>query len=269
MDSIIVSVVIPTYCPREYLWVCLDSLGRQSFERDKYEIVLVLNGCKEPYESMILEYIKQHQSLRIVYIQTYEGGVSNARNIGLEKARGEYIAFIDDDDFVSSCYLEELYHNSDRSTIGLAYPFAFKDGNDSVQLNNRITEEYEANLQKGRVPFYKARKFFSGPCMKMIHRDIIGARRFDRRFKNGEDTLFMFQISDRVEYVSFTTRNAVYYRRFRSNSATTSKRNRLAKIRDNVVGISTYVSIYLKSVKSYKFGFFLTRILGAIRGMVA
>ena len=78
----------------------------------------------------------------------------------------------------------------------------------------------------------------------------------------------MFQISDKVEYVSFTTRNAVYYRRFRANSATTSKRNIFAKIRDNVVGLRTYVSIYLNNVKGYKFGFFLTRVLGAIRGMV-
>lgn len=61
--------------------------------------------------------------------------------------------------------------------------------------------------------------------MKLLHRDIIAGRRFDKRFSNGEDSLFMFSVSDRVRSVEFTSPKAVYYRRIRFGSATTSKRS--------------------------------------------
>lgn len=268
MDKIDVSVIIPTYKPQDYLWVCLDSLADQTFDKRRYEIIIVLNGCNEPYQSKIKAYISLKPSCQFTFVQTDKGGVSNARNIGIENARGEYIAFVDDDDYVSSLYLEELYKMASTDTISLAYPFAFNDGNEKIQLKNRITDEYNRKYTSEKLEFQKARRFFSGPCMKLIHRSIVGDRRFDKRLKNGEDTLFMFQVSDRIMYVSFTSVEAIYYRRFRINSATTTKRSAPQKIRDNMIGLSAYFSIYLSNVKGYKLGFFLTRVFGAIRGMV-
>ncbi len=267
MDNIEVSVIIPTYEPKDYLWTCLDSLVNQTFDKGRYEIIVVLNGCNEPYQSKIKEYMSMKPSCQFNFMQTDKGGVSNARNIGIDSAKGEYIAFIDDDDYVSPFYLEGLYEKAGANTVSLAYPFAFEDGDEKNQLNYRITEEYNLLSPFEKLEFYKARKYFSGPCMKMIKRDIIGYHRFDKRLKNGEDTLFMFEISDKIKYVSFASKESIYYRRFRSNSATTTNRSTKTKVRDNLVGLSAYFSIYFKNIKGYKFGFFLTRVLGAIRGM--
>jgi len=267
MDKIDVSVIIPTYKPQDYLWVCLDSLADQTFDKRRYEIIIVLNGCNEPYQSKIKEYISLKPSCQFTFVQTDKGGVSNARNIGIENAKGGYIAFIDDDDFVSPSYLEELYEKAGVDTVSLAYPFAFEDGDINNQLDYRITEEYNLLSSFEKLKFYKARKYFSGPCMKMIKRDIIGAHRFDKRLKNGEDTLFMFEISDNIKYVSFTSKESIYFRRFRTNSATTTGRSTKIKIRDNMVGLSAYFSTYMKNPSGYNFSFFLTRVLGAIRGM--
>ena len=117
-----VSVIIPTYKPQKYLWKCLDSLDNQTLAKDYFEVVLVLNGCKEPYDTQIKEYISKHNDLIINYIQTDEGGVSNARNIGIDVAKGEYVSFIDDDDYVSPKYLQRLLENSSSTVVTMAKP---------------------------------------------------------------------------------------------------------------------------------------------------
>ena len=55
-----ISVIVPTYKPQDYLWECLNSLMNQTLSKQEYEVVLVLNGCTEPWKSQIAEYIKEH-----------------------------------------------------------------------------------------------------------------------------------------------------------------------------------------------------------------
>lgn len=108
-----ISVIIPTYKPKEYLWDCLESLERQTLPPNEFEIIIVLNGCNEPYYSQIKKHIES-TSLNINFIHTLLGGVSNARNLGLDAANGDYISFIDDDDYVSESFLEYLLIILDR-----------------------------------------------------------------------------------------------------------------------------------------------------------
>lgn len=263
-----ISAIIPSYKPQDYIWECLDSLKQQTFDKTQFEIILVLNGCCEPYKSQIQSYIDENlQDFNVVFIQTDVGGVSNARNMALDIARGEYITFIDDDDYISPSYLEELYNVSSRDTIGISYPYAFNDG-DTRQLPFGMTAVYDKKATQGKQHFLSARKFFSGPCMKLIHRDIIENRRFDVRFKNGEDSLFMFLISDKFQNINFTSIEAVYYRRYRENSAVTKKR-KLSEVTKNSLNlISLYSTIYFKKIGKYNLSFYVTRIIAALRHII-
>ena len=90
------------------MWQCLDSLNAQTLDKRLWEVIIVLNGCSEPWETEIKQYIQSRHLTNARLIQTDEGSVSNARNIGLDQAKGEYIAFLDDDDYVSPTYLEAL-----------------------------------------------------------------------------------------------------------------------------------------------------------------
>ena len=90
MSLIPISVIIPTYKPKDYLWECLDSLSCQTIEKSKFEVLIILNGCNEPYNTQIIKYIESQQNVQWRLFQTDEPGVSNARNIGLDKAEGEY-----------------------------------------------------------------------------------------------------------------------------------------------------------------------------------
>lgn len=264
-----ISVIIPTYKPREYLCECLDSLEKQTFPKSDFEIVLVLNGCEEPYKSQIQSYIDSHKVLNIKFLHILQGGVSNARNMALDVVCGEYVAFIDDDDLISPTYLERLYDIIDTNTVALCYPYAFDDGHLNKQLSYHITDVYETcSTKKHNKISSKVRKYFSGPCMKLIPMGIIQERRFDVRFKNGEDTLFMFLISDRIKNIQFTSRDAVYYRRNRNNSAVNRKRKLFDVIFSNLLQIWTYIKYYIKSPFKYNLLFLNSRIGGALYAIV-
>lgn len=263
-----ISVIVPTYKPKDYLWECLESIYNQTFSKNEYELILVLNGCGEPYGTRIVSWLNEHTDLQVLYIQTDIGGVSNARNMALDIANGEYITFIDDDDLISPSYLQELYDNAAPDTVSLCYPYAFNDGEVEKQLPYGITDAYCYYMDHRCTSLSsKVRKYFSGPCMKLIPMSFIQGRRFDVRFRNGEDSLFMFLISDKIKKVSFTSKNAIYYRRYRLNSATTNKRNRISVVVNELRLVKMYSLIYFKAPCRYNLNFFLTRVLAAAKSV--
>lgn len=261
-----ISVIVPTYKPQAYLWECLDSIYNQTFPKSDYELVLVLNGCNEPYNTQILDWFSKHKDLNVQFFQIDTGGVSNARNIALDNARGEYVTFIDDDDLISTAYLKELYEKATPDTVSLCYPYAFNDGDIEKQLPYSITKAYDYICKhKCKNLSSMTRKFFSGPCMKLIPMSFIHDRRYDVRFKNGEDSLFMFLISDKIDKVSFTSKDAIYYRRFRENSACTRSKTKMEIIANKMNIMKAYISIYLRKPQNYSLLFFITRLLGTLR----
>lgn len=263
-----VSVIIPTYKPKEYLWECLDSLAIQTFPKENFEVILILNGCAEPYISDIKIYIsnKMH-GINVNFINTEQGGVSNARNLGIEVARGDYITFIDDDDYVSPSYLQDLFEIANRDTISLCYPLSFKDG-ENIYKPFYITKDYIFETLNNSFPWYIARRFFNGPVYKLIHRDIIGDRRFDNRFTYGEDSLFMFTISDRFKQVAFTSKDAIYYRRERVGSAMRTKRSFLKKAINECNLFLARTSIFFSRPMSYSLKFYFRSVVSSIVKLV-
>lgn len=264
-----ISVIIPTYKPQDYLWQCLDSLYRQSFSKADYEVILVLNGCHEPWFSDIQKFIADHmQGVCVNFLHTNEPGVSNARNLALDYAKGEYITFIDDDDYVSVDYLSELYTIATRNTIALAYPYVFDDGKEGIQKNHSITNVYNKLCTCRASHYFKAKEYFSGPWMKLIPQAMINSRRFDKKLHNGEDSVFLFQISDKYGLVATASKKAVYYRRYRKDSAVTRKHRRMYVIKNSFYMIWCYVKCYVARPYKYNFLFFITRIMGALRVMI-
>lgn len=260
-----ISVIIPTYRPKDYLFECLDSLRRQTLPISEWEMIIVLNGCNEPWHTAISDYLTQHMISNAHTIQTDETGVSNARNIGLDAAKGEYIAFIDDDDWVSETYFEELLRIARPNTIAASSTKAFSDT--QAYIPYYLEQEYMRQSKHGLQPFYKAKKYFGGPCMKLIHRDMIGNLRFDTRFSNGEDSLFMFAISKNIQYINFTSVETIYYRRIRTGSATKGETG-WNVVRNRAKLIHAFSTIYWNHSQEYLFTFYCTRILGAIHSIL-
>jgi len=262
-----ISVIIPTYKPKDYIWECLDSLNNQTLDKSLFEIILVLNGCNEPWHSEIEAWQTEHPELQINLVQTDTPGVSNARNIALDVSNGIFIAFIDDDDYVSSSYLKELLGCSSVNCVGLSNGIFFNDKTHKFNTDCSYGRAFKRLNDLNSPSLFQSRVFFNGPVLKLIHRDIIGNRRFDCRFANGEDNLMMFNISDRVKSVKFTSPEAVYYRRVRVNSATTSKRNLFQKAKNSFKLMGQYLKYLSNNPSGYNLTFVASRFAAEIKSI--
>ena len=261
-----ISVIIPTFKPQEYLFECLNSLEKQTLNHDQFEVLLILNGTKEPYYSEIISLQKRLRNLHIQLFHTDEAGVSNARNIGLDSAMGEFITFIDDDDYVSESYLEDLLKVSSEKVIGIARPIAFTD-NENKSQSYILTSLFDALFPATNISFIKCRRFFSGPCFKLYHSSIIGNRRFDTNFTVGEDGLFNFLISDKFGRCSLANPCATYFRRYRIGSLVNKRRDKLYMTKNNLKMLREIQKIYFSSPRGYNLRFYFLQSLSCIKGI--
>lgn len=260
-----ISVIIPTYKPHEYIEACLQSLEDQVLSKLLYEVIIVLNGEKEPYYSNIQKLLNKYSfSSRLFY--TDVAGVSNARNIGLDNAQGDYICFVDDDDSVSYNYLKELYvigtKNSDAIIVSNVRTFYEKD---SSYYKDYISYAYDKFFNKKTRSIFSKRSFLSSSCCKLIPVTVIASRRFNTKYHLSEDALFMFEISDNIKDIILSSDDAIYYRRLRPNSASRKKYPFNIRILYKLKLILQFIKIYMHQIRQYNFPFFLSRIIAVCK----
>lgn len=117
-----ISVIVPVYKVESYLDDCVKSILAQSFT--DFELILVDDGSPDSCPAMCDDWAEKDGRIRVIH--KGNGGLSSARNAGLDVMRGEYLTFIDSDDYVRSDYLEKLYnalieHSADVSVCGLVW----------------------------------------------------------------------------------------------------------------------------------------------------
>ena len=101
----LISLVVPIYNVENYLWSCLDSIAKQTYSN--IEVLLVNDGSPDDSSSICQEFVAKDSRFR--YIEKENGGLSDARNAGIARAQGEFISFVDSDDWIEPTYVEDLY----------------------------------------------------------------------------------------------------------------------------------------------------------------
>lgn len=105
-----ISVIVPVYNTEKYLSKCLNSILNQTLK--EIEVIVVNDGSKDDSQEIIDEFVSKDS--RLVSIQKENGGLSDARNAGIDKAKGEFIAFVDSDDYIDLAMLEKMYELAER-----------------------------------------------------------------------------------------------------------------------------------------------------------
>ena len=253
----LISVIIPTYKPGAYIYDCLDALLKQSLKQSLFEIILVLNGPREPYFSNIACYTKTSANIQLLY--EAKAGVSNARNVGLQIAKSRYICFIDDDDIVSYNYLENLLQCSKgQDSIVVSNVYSFHGQKDEC-LKDYLT------MKDDSCGLFRNRYYLSNACCKLIPMSIIGRKRFNTKISQGEDALFMFSISDKIKSIIKTAPDCIYYRRLRETSASRKQKTITSFVLTTLKLQFAFTNIYIKEPFKYNFWLYLSRILAVLK----
>jgi glycosyltransferase involved in cell wall biosynthesis len=260
-----ISIIIPTYQPKSYIFECFNSLVNQSCSKNYFEVIIVLNGDKEPYYSEMMTYLNKSK-LYYKLIYTPKKGVSNARNIGIDYAieeNSKYIMFLDDDDKISHVFIEDCLSKASPDYVVICNVKTFINDNDVVYGNDYISKCYYKNKDK-EYNIFNYRSFFSSVCAKLIPTDIIGNIRFDESFKIGEDSLFGFKISKNIDKCILSDENSIYYRRIRIGSASRSDKRFKYKLKNAYMLILAYSKIYFSDFRKYNVLFYSSRIFASI-----
>ena len=259
------SVIIPTYKPTAYVADCLESLSKQQLDRSQFEVIIVLNGCREPYEDYLRSEVSRvGLASSVVFLQTDIPGVSNARNIALNCARGRYVTFVDDDDCLSPSYLSDMLGAvQDEHDVVVTNVVGMVEVGGTV-CDDYIGQAYRALPDAGSEALFAHRSLLSSSCCKLIPKSLIADRRFDHRFAIGEDALFMATVSDAIHTLRKAPASAVYYRRIREQSASRKPRTRLQIARNSLALSLAYMKVYCSAPTRYSLPFFLSRIAAVL-----
>lgn len=261
-----ISVIIPSFKPHEYLYECLDALNKQTLDHKEFEVIIILNGCNEPYHSSITKHLLLLGGLNLLLLQTDVPGVSNARNIGIENAKGKYITFIDDDDLISPTYLDDLLAVSSPTCIGCANSYAFVD-DISEKRDNFMSKAFE-KCKALSFSLFNYRQFLSPPCVKLIHRDIIGMNRFPITLKKSEDSVFCLLLSPKIRKMALASNSAIYYQRIRNGSAMRAKHSFSNELIQLLKLEFVYLRVWIKNPFAYNLKFFISRIIAGVRNFL-
>lgn len=202
-----ISIILPIYNAEQYLHRCIDSILAQSYT--DFELLLINDGSKDASGAICDEYATKDSRVRVFHKEN--GGVSSARNLGLDNAQGGYITFCDADDYVGPNWLA-AYSEAIANKVDLAIQGYYAiDGDNTVekQLQPHSGNTIEAKRQLVADLF--AQEVYYYLWVKLFRRELLEAHhiRFDEQSVLGEDTQF---ISKYLEYaVSFKCTNSLGY----------------------------------------------------------
>ena len=206
-NKVKVSIIVPVYNGEKYLPKCLDSLVNQTLS--DIEIVIINDGSKDSSHDIINEYVLLYDNIK--YKKIKNGGVSNARNVALDMATGEYILFCDCDDYVDLDMCEVLFNKAKEShseyVVCGYYSEDEKGKFKKMSLGN--VSDYSKSLEENPNIIFDSSSFVSS---KLISKKLIDKYniRFNKKYKIFEDLLFAYMTmlkANKIEKVD----NAFYH----------------------------------------------------------
>lgn len=216
-----ISIIIPVYNVAPYLGQCLESVHRQTYT--DWECLLIDDGSTDTSGEICDEWAKKDTRFHVVHQQN--GGVSKARNAGIDNAKGEYIVFVDSDDWIEPEHLSNLVVGKDSDLVVA--------GVKHVYSNNKIEIKQPKSLKSFQIIkenihdyVYLNREFLLyAPYAKLFHTSIIKNKvvKFQEECSYGEDLLFNIQYLYYANNI-FQVTDSSYFYRHSVNSLSTRRR---------------------------------------------
>lgn len=204
-----ISVIIPVYKVEPYLKKCIDSIIDQSYKN--LEIILVDDGSPDNCGQICDEYAQRDN--RIIVIHKQNGGVSDARNVGFNAMHGEYVMFVDSDDWIAPTYIETIMKEGEFDLAVTGYTTVDERG---TTIENMLTNCNDVKADRKIFSKLVYGSFFGYSACKMYRRSIVEGSYFQPILLR-EDFVYNIGIMNRAKKV-ISLRSVGYYYRQRSDS---------------------------------------------------
>lgn len=203
MTNELISVIVPIYNVENYLDKCIQSICAQTYQ--DLEIILVDDGSTDSSGAICDTYVPKDPRVRVIHKQN--GGLSDARNAGIEVAVGKWFSFIDSDDFIANDTIEKLYlaavsNNCQISVCNMVRIFEDGETQDFYNPVNEVT------ILKDSQRFETLNQ--PSVCNKLFHADLFDGVRFPKG-KFYEDTFVYHVLAYRAKNIALTGHNGYYY----------------------------------------------------------
>lgn len=237
LEKPVISVIVPVYNKKRYIERTLQTIQQQSF-RD-FECLLIDDGSTDGSGEICDDFAEQDSRFKVFHIPN--GGVSHARNLGLDHARGEYITFIDADDGVQVDYLENLWRCEMESGADLVISGCEKIAADGTVLQ-RVIPHHQGTVRFDELlPEFAREQLETGVygfcCAKLFSYRLAQGVRFDKELKLAEDFDFYLKLYETIETVHLDSHAYYQYLQDAENSTgntASEKIDFLAQLRINL-----------------------------------
>lgn len=203
----LISVIVPVYNVENYVGKCIESILQQVYTN--IEILLVNDGSKDSSGKICNDYATKDD--RIIVLNKENGGLSDARNFAIDRAKGEYFVFIDSDDMVSSIYVETLHHLISQYKTNMAVTLAhhFKE-NEAIIVPEEVTQECKFSRIEALESMLYQRDFDTSAWAKIYHKSLFETIRYPKGLIY-EDVPTTYKLILKSNGVAFKNQKNYYY----------------------------------------------------------
>lgn len=247
--KILMTVIVPVYnVKREYFKVCIDYLTKQTLK--EIEIIVVDDGSNEKLASDYQNYCKRDGRIRYIYQENR--GVSAARNTAIEKAKGEYLIFVDADDWLEYDTCEQVYAYAKTADLDVVLYGYF---------SNYVNKELVRVLQNSENIAFEAKKLqlailqgdaeyqsmeLGATLGKAVRRELVVQNdiRYILGLKQGEDALFSMNIYEFAEKIGYLPKALYHYRRLASSASADYQPDITERVKNTLVEYEKFIYKY-------------------------
>lgn len=223
MNKPIISIIVPIYNVEQFLLCCIDSILDQTFT--DWELLLIDDGSPDRSGDICDEYAKKDTRIRVFHKEN--GGVSSARNLGLDSAQGEWVTFIDADDYILPDFINGLYKPIEEGeSVDFVHGGCCNVKNGEIVSVNQSYENYIGDNPGYVFRMFRGLTFSKLFSLENVNHSVDGRPlRFDEKMKIAEDMAFTMDYLFSVKRYAFVEEKGYCYRIDNMCSATKAKRN--------------------------------------------
>ena len=234
----LVSIIVPIYNVEKFLDDCVESIVKQSY--DNLDIILVDDGSPDNSPKICDEWAKKDNRIKVIHKKN--GGVCSARNEGIKSAKGEWISFVDADDFIEETYVEDMYNKAIETNskyVCCGYNKVYSNNVESINADGEVKE-----LQKKDylISLLNVQTSYGFVHMKLINKELFKNVKFNENLVVGEDALFNIELTKNIDKAVIMNKPLYNYRINLDSVVRRYDTNYVKKYTDSMETMTKYIN---------------------------